>query len=323
MLNLDVELWLEVFKKVMEEVKPGDAWKLKLDLNLEFHQVPPGWKRSLQTHVRARFTCSQCHHRWTSHQAVILFHLRWERSVKQGRVKMKFFNQRCRECGSSNYEAPQFTEETILNVLVRLVFTIRKKCYREHVEDRDLREVVCHSGGPPHKEDYCEACQLGIHKGPSEAPQDGVPQDRTSPQKPQLIRQYTWSPSITSDGATFPRESQHREISEAIRVGESGPGHSETPQDGVSHGKTSPLKPKLIRQYTWSPSITSDGETFPWKSQHREISDALSQRAASQERLLTSSPRVSGRGKCCISCVVVVIILIAFIVLIWFLKNWF
>ncbi|KAJ7324642.1 hypothetical protein JRQ81_017662 [Phrynocephalus forsythii] len=191
---------------------------------------------------------------------MILFHLHWEPSVRQGRVKMRVFDQQCCQCDSSKYEEPQFTEETILNVLAQLVSTIRKKCYRERVEDCDLHEVVCQSGGGPHKEDYCEACQLGIHKG-----------------------------------------------------------HSETPQGGVYHEKTSPWKPQDTRQHKWPPVTVQREITHPRQFQPRMLSGAIGERAASPESPLTSFPQCRGNVKCCIPCVVVTVVIIA---VIGFLKKW-
>ncbi|XP_042314938.1 receptor-transporting protein 2-like isoform X2 [Sceloporus undulatus] len=108
-------------------------------------------------------TClCQCQHNWTSHQVVILFHIYWEPYGRQGCVRMRFFQQQCYECFSEKYEEPQFTEESVDSVLERLVTTIRKKCYRENITSDSYKLVPLSSG--PHKPEYCEACQLGIHK---------------------------------------------------------------------------------------------------------------------------------------------------------------
>ncbi|KAJ7324643.1 hypothetical protein JRQ81_017663 [Phrynocephalus forsythii] len=163
MERLNMDFWRDVFEKQIQQVKPGDAWRLTMDQNLKFH-CPSGWKRYLQEHAFASFRCSWCLHRWSSHQVVILFHMGWEPHRRQGSVKMRLFRQQCHKCGSGKYEEPHVTEGAVESILKDLIVAIRRKCYGEQVEEHELREVITHAGGP-HRREYCEACSLGIHKG--------------------------------------------------------------------------------------------------------------------------------------------------------------
>ncbi|KAL8188280.1 UNVERIFIED_CONTAM: hypothetical protein K2H54_064574 [Gekko kuhli] len=156
--------WREVFRQRMREAKPGDAWSLGAEERLEASNLEPGWKKARQEHARASFLCSQCYHTWFSYQVMILFHMCWERPLRQGWVRMRLFRQQCHRCSSARQEEPQFTREEMENVVQCLVLDIREKCYREGVHRPELLEVVIEGRGP-HKSECCEACQMGLHKG--------------------------------------------------------------------------------------------------------------------------------------------------------------
>nr|XP_008120854.1 PREDICTED: receptor-transporting protein 2-like isoform X1 [Anolis carolinensis] len=157
-----MDYWRAAFEALIRAVKPNDAWRLTMDQTLDFYKLPHGWKRSVQKHAHASFTCSQCFRHWTSHQVVILFHLFWDPYMRQGSARMRFFRQQCLVC-HSKYEEPEFTEEAVMKVLNHLIISIRKNCYGEPFDDTELVEVVYSTG--PHMREYCEAYQLGIHKG--------------------------------------------------------------------------------------------------------------------------------------------------------------
>uniref|UniRef100_A0A670KF07 3CxxC-type domain-containing protein n=1 Tax=Podarcis muralis TaxID=64176 RepID=A0A670KF07_PODMU len=159
---MNMDFWRAVFKEQIEAVKPRDVWRLTMDQSLDFHNVASPWRKSLQEHAHGSFTCSRCYHSWSSHHVVILFHMHLERYEKQGSVRMRTFRQRCYQCSSDKYEEPQFSEEDVIHSVECLIFSIRKKCYGEHLDDSRLFEVV-HENRGPHKHEHCEACHLGIH----------------------------------------------------------------------------------------------------------------------------------------------------------------
>ncbi|XP_067322385.1 receptor-transporting protein 2-like [Anolis sagrei] len=155
--------WRALLKEKIGVVKPEDAWSLRMDESLELYQVPPGWKRFLQDHAYARYSLNR-----SLTEFILLFHVLWEPHKRQGRIQMRCFQQQCHEC-FSKHEEPEFTVESASKVLDRLIVTIRKECYGEHIEDADISEVVIHSTGP-HRRELCEACQLGLHKGSQDGP---------------------------------------------------------------------------------------------------------------------------------------------------------
>ncbi|XP_053243357.1 receptor-transporting protein 2-like [Podarcis raffonei] len=201
MKRLTMDFWRRVFKKQMNEVKPNDIWRLTMDRRIEFHSVEPGWTEAFQEHAHGRFTCSGCWHSWSSYQVLILFHIQWDSFERRGHVKMKRFGQRCHECSLDTYEEPQFSEDDVADILKDLILDIREKCYGEQVDRSQLSKVVCHEGGP-HKREFCEGCQLGIHKGQQgrskQAEHHGKPQSTGYPAT--IIQIETSSPS-------FPRSS--------------------------------------------------------------------------------------------------------------------
>ncbi|XP_050820790.1 receptor-transporting protein 1-like isoform X2 [Gopherus flavomarginatus] len=54
MKKLNMDSWREMFYEKIEEVKPQDHWDLKMDQNLDYNDLVPGWKQSLQEHSFAR-----------------------------------------------------------------------------------------------------------------------------------------------------------------------------------------------------------------------------------------------------------------------------
>ncbi|XP_060098730.1 receptor-transporting protein 2-like [Heteronotia binoei] len=181
MWALSMDEWREVFRQQMREAKPGDNWSLKNQDQLDVHSLEPGWERSLQERAHfflfaymylpflllpslISFACSQCDRTWSSYQVVILFHMLWEGTKRQGWVKRKLFRQQCQGCSSTQKERPLFTRKDVESVIQALILDIREKCYGERVRRIELLEVVCEGGGP-HKREFCEACQMGLHKG--------------------------------------------------------------------------------------------------------------------------------------------------------------
>ncbi|XP_007057879.3 receptor-transporting protein 2 [Chelonia mydas] len=178
MKKLNMDSWREMFYEKIEEVKPQDNWDLKMQQNLDYNDLGPGWKQSLQQHAFASFQCSRCQHFWASVQVVILFHMYLDLHRRKGCVKMRVFRQECYECSKGKLEEPDFQEESVQRVLENLVISIREKCYGEYVDHTQLSEVTVigqHYG--PHQSDHCEACRLGIHQRPKRSMYYGRPKD--------------------------------------------------------------------------------------------------------------------------------------------------
>ncbi|CAM5164092.1 unnamed protein product [Natator depressus] len=178
MKKLNMDSWREMFYEKIEEVKPQDNWDLKMQQNLDYNDLGPGWKQSLQQHAFASFQCSRCQHFWSSVQVVLLFHMYLDLHRRKGCVKMRVFRQECYECSKGKLEEPDFKEESVQRVLENLVISIREKCYGEYVDHTQLSEVTGigqHYG--PHQSDHCEACQLGIHQRPKCSMYYGRPKD--------------------------------------------------------------------------------------------------------------------------------------------------
>ncbi|XP_050820789.1 receptor-transporting protein 1-like isoform X1 [Gopherus flavomarginatus] len=167
MKKLNMDSWREMFYEKIEEVKPQDHWDLKMDQNLDYNDLVPGWKQSLQEHSFASFQWSRCQHFWSSVQVVILFHMYLDQHRRKGWVKIRVFRQ---------LEEPNFKEESVQRVLENLVISIREKCYGEYVAQLSEVTVIGRHYGP-HRSDHCEACLLGIHQRPKHTMYYGRPKD--------------------------------------------------------------------------------------------------------------------------------------------------
>uniref|UniRef100_A0A8C0GEI7 Receptor transporter protein 1 n=1 Tax=Chelonoidis abingdonii TaxID=106734 RepID=A0A8C0GEI7_CHEAB len=166
----------KMFYEKVEEVKPQDHWDLKMDQNLDYNDLGPGWN-----------VCSRCQHSWSSVQVVILFHMYLDQHRRKGWVKMRVFRQECYECSEGKLEEPNFKEESVQRVLENLVISIREKCYGEYVAQLSEVTVIGQHYGP-HRSDHCEACRLGIHQSHAHLPSppllhqaQGVTKRRTPP----------------------------------------------------------------------------------------------------------------------------------------------
>ncbi|XP_041038251.1 receptor-transporting protein 3-like [Carcharodon carcharias] len=152
--------WIDSFTRYMDEQEYGEKWTLNFNYNLqpylEGDQKAKGWK-VYQTSSFGRFEC-HCSNSWSSAHVVILFHYRLRRN--RGLVLLRLFKQSCRYCVYNAELKPQVNHNQMQNVFNRLIFKIRKNCYRETVEEveRDLR----YRKTKPHETSLCEACHLGI-----------------------------------------------------------------------------------------------------------------------------------------------------------------
>ncbi|XP_054838650.1 receptor-transporting protein 2-like [Eublepharis macularius] len=185
MKTLNMSDWRRVFQEQMQVAKPNDVWSLKMDQQLDFNHLGPGWVQVLQEHAHARFTCSQCYHSWSSHRVVILFHMYWERYERRGWAWMRVFRQQCHECSSEKHEEPQFTETDVASAIHRLILDIRDNCYGEYVDRSELSEVVWDTEHDGHIHQECEACQMGLHRK-----QRGKPENAVHHGRPQGAMQY-------------------------------------------------------------------------------------------------------------------------------------
>nr|XP_008120851.1 PREDICTED: uncharacterized protein LOC103281310 [Anolis carolinensis] len=257
--------WRAVFKEKIRAAKPEDAWSLMMDETLELYQVPSGWKRFLQDHAYARFTCSECGHRWASYKVILLFHVCWQPHKRQGCIRMRCFKQQCHKC-MSKHEDPEFTEESASKVLENFIVTIRKECYGEHIEDAELSEVVIHSTGP-HQRELCEGCQLGLHKGPRDWPQGGVHQGRVSTWEPEGTHDWpqggvhqgrvsTWEPEGTHN---WPQRGGHQ-VGRFTWIPDRT---HDWPQGGVHQGRVSTWEPE--RTHDWPQGGVHQGRVSTWE----------------------------------------------------------
>ncbi|TFK04897.1 copine-7 [Platysternon megacephalum] len=176
MKKLNMDSWREMFYEKIKEVKPQDYWDLKMHQNLDYNDLGPGWKQSLQEHAFASFQCSWCQHFWSSVQVVILFHMYLDQHRRKGWVKMRVFRQECYQCSEGKLEEPNFKEESVQRVLENLVISISEKCYGEYVAQLSEVTVIGRHYGP-HRSDHCEACRLGIHQRPKHTMYYGRPKD--------------------------------------------------------------------------------------------------------------------------------------------------
>ncbi|XP_074860725.1 LOW QUALITY PROTEIN: receptor-transporting protein 2-like [Carettochelys insculpta] len=176
--RLTMDSWREMFYEKVDQVKPQNEWDLKMHQDLDYNDLRPGWKQSVQEHAFGSFQCSWCQHSWSSAQVVILFHMNLDPHGRRGRVKMRVFRQECYQCSEGRLEDPLFQEESVHRILENLVNSIREKCYGEYMDHTQLSEAIVggwHSG--PHRRDHCEACQLGIHQRPKYTLHYGRPKD--------------------------------------------------------------------------------------------------------------------------------------------------
>ncbi|XP_025314061.1 receptor-transporting protein 3 [Canis lupus dingo] len=160
-MDQDMEVWKQIFQELIQEVKPWHKWTLRVDKDLLPNSLKLGWSQYQQWGF-ARFQCSLCSRSWASAQVHILFHMHKTEGKPEGKVKMRIFAQRCRNCDQSPFEFPEFTKENISRILNNLVFRILKKCYREAFKSMEeipvIKEITLEG---PHDKNNCEACLQG------------------------------------------------------------------------------------------------------------------------------------------------------------------
>ncbi|XP_007897942.1 receptor-transporting protein 3 [Callorhinchus milii] len=155
MLNTD---WTRLFNDKVLDLPVHDKWTIEEDNELIADGAPSGWSCYI-TSAFGRFRCSICSKSWASAKVSILFHM--QRSGYTGRVKVRFFKQRCRKDHTgAEYEEPTFETDNISPVLDRLMIRIRKKCYNENIK---LDKHVSHTDmNGPHESKHCQGCLMGI-----------------------------------------------------------------------------------------------------------------------------------------------------------------
>ncbi|XP_077204149.1 receptor-transporting protein 3-like isoform X2 [Paroedura picta] len=167
----------------------------------------------------ARFTCSQCQYSWSSHRVAILFHLHWEQQERRGAVWMRPFKQKCSECPSEKYEEAQFTDADVASVIHHLIFDIREKCYREHVDRGELPEVFWDVATAGLRHPQCEAFRIDLSPlrgGQAEvAVHPGRPQGAVQPGDPQPPL-HCWI--VNNQSAALPLTQRLNPTAQCVRI---------------------------------------------------------------------------------------------------------
>ncbi|XP_062066279.1 receptor-transporting protein 4 [Lepus europaeus] len=159
---VEIEAWEQRFQELMQQEKPWDKWTLSLDENVNPNCLDRGWRQHRQR-AFGRFQCSSCWRSWASAQVQILCHMHWDPYSSRGQVRMRLFAQRCQKCYSSLFEKPEFSPESVTQILNNLVQRILECYYRDGLQKfpRMPVKVEVPLDGP-HDSANCEACTLGI-----------------------------------------------------------------------------------------------------------------------------------------------------------------
>ncbi|XP_008264862.3 receptor-transporting protein 4 [Oryctolagus cuniculus] len=159
---VEIEAWEQRFQELMQQEKPWDNWTLSLDETVNPDCLDRGWRQYRQR-AFGRFQCSSCWRSWASAQVQILCHMHWDPCSSWGHVRMRLFAQRCQRCYGSRFEKPEFSPESVTQILNNLVQRILECYYRDGLQKfpRMPVKVEVPLDGP-HDKDNCEACALGI-----------------------------------------------------------------------------------------------------------------------------------------------------------------
>ncbi|KAG8515816.1 Receptor-transporting protein 4 [Galemys pyrenaicus] len=158
---LDMQAWNQIFQELMHE-SILDRWTLDEDENLQPDRLESGW-RQYQQRAFGRFLCSVCKQNWASAQVQIVCHMHLKKKTSQGRVKIHFFRQKCQKCSRSQFEKPDFSEESTKRILTNLIQRIQERYYENNerrVPEIPVRPEVHLEGA--HDMANCEACTLGL-----------------------------------------------------------------------------------------------------------------------------------------------------------------
>ncbi|XP_012783012.2 receptor-transporting protein 4 [Ochotona princeps] len=161
-MSLEEEEWAQRFQELIKHEKPWAKWTLRLDENLKPGNLAQGW-RQYQQRAFGRFQCSACWRSWASAQTQILCHMYWDPQNCRGQVLMRVFGQRCQKCFWSGFEKPEFSSESITQILNNLVQSILDRYYQDG--SRKFSRMPVKVEVPldgPHDRINCEACTLGF-----------------------------------------------------------------------------------------------------------------------------------------------------------------
>ncbi|XP_058494832.1 receptor-transporting protein 3-like [Solea solea] len=150
--------WTSVFLGEAKGVLHGDTWKLRFDPSIQPNSPEPGWKEYV-SNTGARFRCTQCPRAWPSNRVMVIFHMRL--SDGKGRVKVKSFKQSCNKCTNPPMVDPDISTENITILMKNLVMKIRRKCYKEKLDQGDYNHEWLEVNNP-HEPNHCEGCKEGI-----------------------------------------------------------------------------------------------------------------------------------------------------------------
>ncbi|CAF0722961.1 unnamed protein product [Adineta steineri] len=144
----------------------GYQWQLQHLQNSSLND--PGWSELLYR-TFAEYKCKRGH-RWKSAWAMVIFRFRLDFRNGFGRVRMRRFGVRCRECGDKDdsYHVGICSETQTWYLVQCLLRQIVPRCYGErfYYDDDDVQNVVIietdvpsgGNGGGSHPKDLCEAC---------------------------------------------------------------------------------------------------------------------------------------------------------------------
>ncbi|MBN3277843.1 RTP3 protein, partial [Polyodon spathula] len=151
--------WVRIFREKIQGLGLSDSWWIEFDNNINIAQ--PGWENYIRN-TFARFHCSQCRHTWASAQVPVMFHMKLDASQGSGIVKVRCCKQECKKCPTPILEQPQISSDNITVLMDKLMLKIRKKCYKENVEENATGFIIAGKLDGPHESRHCEGCQLGI-----------------------------------------------------------------------------------------------------------------------------------------------------------------
>ncbi|XP_037380447.1 receptor-transporting protein 4 [Talpa occidentalis] len=191
---LDIQVWNQTFQELMNP-STRDRWTLRLDETLQPDRLACGW-RQYQQRAFGRFLCSLCRRNWCSAQVQILCHMHLKKKKSQGRVLIRFFGQKCQKCSWSQFEKPDFSQESTHRILTNLVQRVLEKFYENgirRVAEIPVRPEVHLEGA--HDTANCEACSLGICE------QDNMVEPSELPFSYMEIGNYVNGSSVSSHNA--------------------------------------------------------------------------------------------------------------------------
>ncbi|XP_035699436.1 receptor-transporting protein 4-like [Branchiostoma floridae] len=154
--------WSGIFAEICEEFP--DRWTLtKVPSLPDISEISQyGWKQFKDT-AKVMFRCRRCKHKWTSVKGQVIFHYRLTRGPrKKGQVKMFLPGQACQACNSTIFEPSKWYNDQRVKVMENLQQKLDEKFYTMSYGGRPNQSRRSANMTSNHREDLCEACQLGF-----------------------------------------------------------------------------------------------------------------------------------------------------------------